>query len=1216
MQKNAYCLLLPGAGRQLINKILLVMKLTIILLTAFLLQAHSNGMSQTVTISGDNMELEKVLSVVKRQTGYRFFYDTAVVHSAKKVSIHVKNQPLEQFLRSVFSTQPLDYTINNKTILIAQRERVTPSVTTTGAVGLLTPPVIALLTGTITGAQNEPLPGVSVRIKFSQKGTATNAKGNFILANVPDDAVLVVSSVGYQSQEIPVAGFPEGATKTVNGVAGVWKSAVLLDLRLSLQLTTEKMEEIAVTVNTGYQRIKPEQSTGSVAKLTAREYESRVNTDFLSGLVNKLPGLMINNDVQFTSVVDGVTSSNNLFNIRGISTISGNQNPLVVLDGYPTELSIDMINPNEIESVTILKDAAAATVYGVRASNGVIVVERKQAVIGKPRFNFRSSVSLTPKEDYTRYRWDDNASAINVDYQRERNKNISDGAWLNMNTFPGLSSMPVYYVLAQQKASIITPYQAEERLAEMGNYNNEADYARLFLRPAVNQTYNLNVSGGSKGALYYITTNYSRNRLQEINNKGGVFQLSGRTTLDLTNRLSLELSTDFTDRKGTSAPVPDINSIQPYERFEDENGTPLPSYINSGINPYYNDILMGKGLLDNLHYPLTEVEEVTDKSRVSTNRITANFRYRLGAGFNVQFGGVYENQKSEIKHYASERSAVARQYINSYTTINPSGVLDYNVPIGGFLQQRNSSAGGYTLRGQLNYDKRLGKDHSLNGIIGGEVRESITQSNSAAYFGYDDESLLQRPINYITLTNAFSNQLLYGVGIDYLSFFNQRYVNNRYLSGYSNIVYSFRNKYSLSGSIRVDQSNLFGTNPKYKYKPLWSVGAAWSIHKEEFMKDVTWLTELKVRVADGINGNVAKNSLPQVIAQSILNGLMQPVSPALTRSSFANSSLRWEQTRNMNLGIDFSIHKRISGSIDFYKKKSTDLLSSTTIDPTMGGGPTYINTASIANNGIEFRLQADWIAQPRFNWNTGLVLARNVGKTLKVYQNRANYPAAINSVGYLEGYPIGAMFSYRWAGVDNTGMPLVADEDGKIHKPSDPDYSSVMVGTTGSVVRFMGASVPVYNGGLSNRVDIGNFYLYCMINYYGGFKVQVPAPNPSATRPLEGSGNYWKQPGDELTSDVISLAGFASTFGNEAYNYADIRTVNGDYLTLGDITVSYDFSKYQAVRKAGFSSLELKLQASNIYTVGLNKYNYSMATRSFAKTYITPTYTIAIFTNF
>lgn len=1215
MQKSAHFSGLFYYDRPNITKILIVMKLTIVLFMAFIIQGHSKGTSQTVTISARNVGLEKVFSIVKSQTGYRFFYDTAVLQSVGPVTIDAKNQPLEIFLKEVFNDHPLSFTINNKTILITRKQQQATNNQLNAPELMEEPAPVLLISGVIKGVDNEPIFGATVRVKSTKVGAATNSEGKFTLVQVDDNAILEISSVGYQNIEVPLANFAKRTNFSSPGVKGTWGATGLLQLEISLTLTSSTMEDVEVMVNTGYQQIRPEHSTGAVAKITAKQYESRVNSNFLSGLVNKLPGLMINNDVKFNSLVDGVSSSNNLFNIRGISTISGNQNPLIVLDGYPTELSLDMINPNEIESVTLLKDAAAATVYGVRASNGVIVVERKQAVTGKARFNFRTTTSITPKEDYSRYRWADNVSEINVNYYRELNKNMGSGEWLKNFIFPGTITLPIYSVIAQEAASIITPFQAAKKYAELSSYDNREDYARLFLRNAHTQAYNLTVSGGNPGALYYFTANYNRNTLQQVNSNNGMIQLSGRTSLDLSKRLSLELSTDFTDRNNTSSPIPDINNIHPYERFEDENGTPLSVYTKSLINPYYNEYIMGLGFLDHLYYPLQDINEITDKGRSTSNRITANFDYKLGAGLKLRFGGVYEHQKSQTKHYATERSSQARQYINSYTTLNAQSLPEYNIPIGGFLHQRGSSEGGYTLRAQLNYDKRIKRDHSLNGIIGAEMRESITEGSAAAYFGYDDETLIHRAVDYDYIAVDFRNPYLYTASVSYNALFSQQYASNRYLSAYSNILYSFRNTYSLSGSIRIDQSNLFGTNPKYKYKPLWSLGAAWSLHNEDFIRDIAWIKNLKLRVAHGFNGNVAKNSLPRVIASSMLNGLMLPISTVLTRSSFANSSLRWEQTENTNLGMDFSIFKGISGSLDFYNKKSTDLLSNTTIDPTLGGGPTFINTASILNKGIEFNLQADWISRPGFNWNTGLVVSRNISKTLKVYQSRIISPSGVNDVGYLQGYPVGVLFSYRWAGIDETGMPMVQSEDGKIHRSTDADFSSVMVGNAGSAVRFMGTSLPQYSGGLSNRIDIGNFYIYCMINYYGGFKIQVPGPNPNAVRALEGSSNYWKKPGDELTTDIISLAGFASTFGNMAYNYADIRTVNGDYLTLGDLTASYDFSKFSAVKRAGFSSLELKLQASNIYTIGLNKFNYSMAA-GYVKSYVTPTYTIAIFTNF
>jgi hypothetical protein len=215
---------------------------------------------------------------------------------------------------------------------------------------------------------------------------------------------------------------------------------------------------------------------------------------------------------------------------------------------------------------------------------------------------------------------------------------------------------------------------------------------------------------------------------------------------------------------------------------------------------------------------------------------------------------------------------------------------------------------------------------------------------------------------------------------------------------------------------------------------------------------------------------------------------------------------------------------------------------------------------------------------------------------------------------------VGALFAYRWAGLDTAGYPLVSDGKGNNYRTNintaGNAMTKLMASDTSGFTHYMGSSIPTINAGLSNRVDFGKFYVFCMINYYGGFKVRVPRANPAQTRPLEGAGTYWKTKGDELTTEVQGLAAYNSANSNNAYNYADKYVVNGDYITLGDLTVSYSLDDIPVIKRAGFSHFEIKCQASNIYTVGFNKYNYSMATNSFQKTYVTPTYTVAIFTNF
>lgn len=1214
MLKTAICRwFMPGSNR-LFTKTMLVMKLTIILLTVAFFNATANGFSQTVTLSVKNTSLEKVLVAIKKQTGYVFLYAEHTLAGAKPVTIDADKMPLTAFLDRLLEDQPLIYTIESRTINISHKPFV-PAPASPAGPGpepphQPLPPV--LIKGSVTDSAGRPLAGVSITL--TRKGafksyTLTDGKGEFTIDGQKGDH-LSFSYVGFQGREITLG---DGT-----------------DLSISLNHKNSEMEAAVVTINTGYQKIRPEQSTGAISTITTKEYESQISTNFLDGLVNKLPGLMINNSVLFNSTdLNGNKTSNSLFNIRGISTMSANQSPLIVVDGYPTELTLDMIDPNEIKSVTILKDAAAATVYGVRASNGVIVIERKQAALGKTRFAFRATSGITPKENYSRYRWDPNAPSVVTNYERVNyGKSVNASSWgqlINKGYFSGIPYPPAYYILAQSAANIITPAQATASYAALESYNDEKDYSKLFLQSALTQTENLDISGGNENALYYITANYTGNRLEQIKNSNNRFLLSGRTTLKFSNRFSLELTTDYLEAHVKAAPVPDINTIYPYEHFQDVNGNPLPTANGSGTNPFYNNYLMSLGLEDNLYYPLVNVNQVSDKTHTVNNRITANFQYLIGHGFDITFGGIYETSRSDIQHYASEQSSEARQYINSYVTQNTDGTLTFNIPKGGFLRQETDNTSSYTARAQLNYNKKLGSAHSVNAILGAEVRDVIEKGNTASYFGYNDQTLLQQPVDYTDIVSgaivgAFLSPVT--IGSNYSYYFNQAFSDDRYVSGYANLVYSYKNTYSLTGSARIDQSNLFGTNPKYKYKPLWSVGAAWNINKEKFVENITWINMLKLRLAEGFNGNVAKQSLPQVIAQSTLNYYTSPYSPALSVLSYANRSLRWEQTNNFNLGLDYLIFKHISGSLDYYRKKSTDLLGNVQIDPTIGVSPSLINDASINNTGLEISLHADWITTKKLNWNTGFILARNTSKVLKVYQNVAKSPQIVNSLGYVQGYPVGALFAYRYAGLDTAGYPLLKDTKGTLYHTDDNNrtytnkVADLMGSDTSGLVRYMGSSIPTINAGLSNRVDIGSFYIYCMLNYYGGFKVSVPRPDPSAPRPLKGAGNYWKQKGDENATEVMGLEGYLVANAGYAYDYADRYVVNGDYISLSDVTVSYSLDHTGFIKRAGFSHFEVKLQTTNIWTVGLNKYNYSMATGGYAKSYLTPTYTIGIFTNF
>lgn len=1178
-----------------------------------LLQVNAASFAQKLNLVQSPVTIEKVLREIKKQTNYNVLVESTHFNTSAKINANFVDTPLEKVMETLLSGSETTFVIENKSIVIKHKpksifERIVENILAIDVTGKV-----------VDSFTNKPLAGASVFVKNTSKGATTGEDGSFTLSNVDENATIVVRYTGYKTFEIKAA-------KNLGTI--------------SLSVDIGELKEIGVTVNTGYQKIKPEQSTGSIAQISTKEYESRVSSNFLDGLVNRLPGLMINNTVNFTSTSpDGTQSSRPLFNIRGISTMSANQSPLIVVDGYPTELTLEMIDPNEIKSVTILKDAAAATVYGVRASNGVIIIERKQAEPGAAQFNFRTTLSLTPEENYSRYRWDPQASAINANYLRERQSLIvTPNSWGQLfapNTTTGGNvrrSIP-FYILAQQAAGIISSAQAESSFAALANYDNLEDYSRLFLRTAATQTHTLNVSGGTPDALYYITANYTGNRNNQILNNNNRLLLTGRTTLKLAKRLKLELTTEYQEQRSNRAPVPDISLIAPFERFEDVNGNPA-AIISQSFAPVYNNVLLSQGLLDQNYYPLVDANLISDKTRTMNYKTIANFNYTLGKGFNLLFGGVYENSSSESRHLARQGSSEVNAWVNNYTVTptaaQPTLIFKRNIPDGDFLRQRNSNSTSYTARTQLNYDKRIG-NHSINGIIGAEMRNVLNKGNLASYFAYNDQSLLQQPIDLASIfsgSSAVRGTLVTSNTLgSFSNFFNQTYSDDRFLSAFSNIVYSFKDTYSLSGSIRIDQSNLFGTDPKYKYKPLWSLGAAWNIHKEDFMKNINWLHNLKLRSAYGFNGNVAKLSLPQVIAQSQLNQSNTPTLNSLILSSNANSSLRWEQTENFNLGLDFNIFKNISGSVDYYTKKTTDIMGNSTVDPTLGASDplsgasrALINYATIRNNGLEFSLKADWISNRNFNWNTGLVLAKNGSKVLDVYRTGQYNPQVLDVLGYVSGYPVGAMFSYNTVGLNNEGHPIIVDQNGNqfvVNTSSSTNPLVIAMSNKDSgLVQYSGTAIPSINAGLSNRIDVGNFYFFAMVNYYGGFKVRVPRPTPAENRPLVGSNNFWRAPGDELNTDIPNLVDLNSFAPGIAYRYNDNYVVHGDYLTLGDVTVSYRFNNLNFIKKAGFKNFELKAQASNLYTVGFNRYNFSMGAGNYAKSYVTPTYTLGLFTNF
>jgi len=1169
-----------------LKKWIMRINLTIIAMIAFFLQVSAGSYAQRITLNERNASFETIINSIQAQSGYDFIGNTNLIKNARPISIHVTQVSLKEALDLCFADQQLVYVLKDRTVVVKER----PASVVEKVLDFFN---AADIEGKVTDEKGAPLVGATIRVKDARRSVATNVNGEFSLRNIDENAIIQIYYIGYKTRELSVK-----SLKTYSVI--------------KLEVNTGELDEVAVTY-TGYQKIKTEQLTGSVSSINTKAYESVITTNnFLQGLQNKLPGLLINNDLKF--------EGNSLFQVRGISTISANKQPLVVVDGYPTELSLDAINPNEIESVTLLKDAAAAAIYGVRASNGVIIVERKKAKRGDTKFEFRSTLSITPKEDYSTYRLAPVKTPMNyrIDSYYRNGGQGRDYYIKNPGMYaPGTE--PMLDLSAMKNPTKADTLAMVQKMNAIYDYDNTKDFSRLFEQNKVTQQYDFNLSGGSDKALYFISSNFTRNQFSSVKNDDRKFLLSGRGTYTFNSKLSFRLTADFSQSRANAAPKYNYTDFASFERFQDSNGNALPSFAGSPTNPLYNPGIMALGYYDNLNYPLTELNEERDINKLTMNKIVGDLSYKIIPDLTLTLGGVYEYGNQNKLHYASENSSQSRQYVNYYSELKNGSIL-FNLPRGGYQTTTVSSTLGYTFRGQLSYNKKLNEDHSLNLIAGAEMRKIVNEASSFANFGYNEQTMLQMPVDYTKIlgTDYWPNSRFpQNPVLRYTNLFNKAYQEDRYVSAYFNGVYAYQSKYILSASLRIDQSNLFGTDPKYQFKPLWSVGAAWNIEKEAFMKSLTWVNSLKLRLSEGFNGNVSKESLPQIVAKYALNNRTQPNATSLNIISLENSSLRWEETNNFNAGLDFTLFNRISGSVDYYLKKSKDLLANAAIDPTKGAAATILNSARIQNKGLEFTLNGDWIQRKDFNWNTGIAFSYNTSKVIDVYQNnlKYNYQFVDGSVAanYIVGYPVGSLFSYRFAGLNSLGLPTVYDQN---HNAKQLSYSSNDEGIRD--LDYSGNSIPAYTFGMSNRFDVGPFYFYFMVDFNAGFKTRIPRPLPSSIRPIEGAENYFRNPGDEKNTDVMGFPGTYSYDSNRiysVYNNSDTYVVNAAYLLLRDVTASYRLNS-TFLKRIGFSNFELKAQGTNLYTHGFNKYNYSVITGSYMRRNLVPTFTLGLFTNF
>jgi len=1103
--------------------ILLIMKLTTLILITAILQVSANAFAQKVTLSERNAPLNKIFEKISEQTGFDFLVSTENLKMAKSVTINVQNEDLKSALDKVFTGRPLSFVIQEKMVVVSKKEPRPEK-----PKGILMVPVI--VTGRVTDTTGLPLPGATVRIKGSDKITLTDKDGTFTINAQADDEI-AVSFVGYNTYSFKITGN-------------------LPFQNITLHPASSKLQEVSV-VSTGYQTIPKERVTGSFAQINNELLNRRVGANVIDRLEGVVPGLIFNHNTYASS--NGVDIS-----IRGHSTLFANDQPLIVLDNFPYDGNIGNINPNDIESVTILKDAAAASIWGVKSGNGVIVITTKHGEKNSKMVvdvNSNLTIGEKPKLYYSPNFLGSN-DFINVEEALFKQGYYTND--LSSSSYPPIS--PVVAILA----SNLSQNEKTSKIDSLRNYDVRQQLEKYLYRPSFNQQYSVNLKGGGNNNDYFISAGYDNDLNNQKGNGNQRVTLNSIYNFSPNKKLDFSIGLNFTQSFAQSnSPVGNINagskSIYPYAQFADANGNALS--IVKDYAGSYTDAALQNGFQDWKYRPLDELNNSDNTSKLTDNKVNFGIKYKAFPGFSADLKYQYEKSTSETAGYSSLASYYTRNLINEFTQ-NNSGVLSYPVPVGGILDQQNQDLTSQRLRLQSNYTGKWGV-HGISAIAGAEISDVTTAANANTIYGYDKSTGAFTPVDF---TTYFQNNPS-GSSSKIPSILGFQNLSDRYISYFGNAGYTYSNRYGFSLSGRIDKSNLFGVNTNQKSVPLYSTGVSWALSNENFYH-VDWLPYAKLRLTYGYSGNVDKNVTAVTTIQQLSNSYLSGT-PYATIANPGNPELRWEKVSMTNLGFDYATKNNVlSGSIEYYIKKGIDLIGDSPLPASSGFTTFRGNTANTSGQGLDVVINSVNFEKGNFKWTTNVLFSYATDKVTRYSAPVAASDALIYGTGNngvilpLVDRPLFGVYSYKWAGLD----PANGNPRGFLNGKPSSDYAAIIANTPLDSLKFNGTSRPKIFGSFRNTFSYKNFSLSANIIYKLAYFFRRTSISYSSLYQLwQGNRDYtkrWQKPGDELITDVPSEPALPVDGSRDSFYASSAALISpGDLIRLQDINLSYDFNK-------------------------------------------------------
>ncbi len=1099
------------------KKCLTIMNYSFFLLFVGMFHAIASvSYSQTTQLTLDMHDVTVAQAILQIENASQFYftYNTSEINPNRKVSVHLQENDIHAVMKQLFAGENVSYIIADKhVVLYKDSEKMYHSNVLQQGINI---------TGTVTDDKGEPLLGVSIVIKGTSQGTVTNNNGAFTLQVPNENASLVFSFVGFVTQEILV-----GNQRTI---------------KVKLDEDTREIEEVVVV---GYGTLKKSDLTGSVGQLQASTLANQTPRHIDQALTGQIAGVQVISK-------SGMPGESPVIHVRGVGSITAGSEPLYVVDGFPTD-NIQTLNPSDIESVDILKDASSTAIYGSRGSNGVIIINTKRGVAGKPTITADVSFGLSKVYDIPRMM--NGPELADYAYWSVRNRTLDRGGSVdNPDPTKWLTALP----LPQWK--VIT-----------GEHVVDCDMVREILRTAPEVRYMLGVNGGSENVKYAISAEYLNQDGVVRNSNFDRVSLRANIDVNLSKRASMRFSFSPTftnenmsyesssDNYGSYMSSSPVNRAQLWPSYfpaRDENGEYF-MFSHTDASQEWN--------------PLAQVNEVLNNRKRARMFGNLDFDYKIfdDLRFKIMLGGTVFN------------STTSR--FEPRLPVFSSGGDYYNIAFG---QDESSMGVNWITEYTLHYNKSF-KKHNIQGLAGFTAQANWGKSSSLESNRY--------PNNLIPYLSAVAGILSNGTAN----------VNEWSLVSYlARINYNYDSKYYLTASWRADGSSRFGQDSKYGYFP--SIALSWRISKENFLKDVSFIYDLKLRAGYGSTGNNNIGNYNHIATISYIRtvlggGTVEGYAPA----RLDNPLLTWEVQKSWNAAVDINLFtNRLVLTFDYYRTWNTDLLLDVNIPATTGFTRTNKNIGEVENRGLDIQVKTINILKRDFNWSTDFNISFNKNEVIKLgpegdpIRSSTHITQIGQPIGMLYGYQVDGVFMNQ-AEVDKG--PLFASGTTNQSRPGDLRFKDISGpdGKPDDVINsfdqgIMGNPYPDFYYGMTNNVSWKNLSL--SVSFYGSYGNDIL--NLAGVGTLNKRGNrvgqmatqlnFWKteaEPGDGKTPRPNDT----STGGNREISQHLMDT--GSFLRINNLRLNYTVPVETIRKLTNVNSLRVQVyfNITNLYTFTNNE---------------------------